>query len=250
MTPPASPPAARHKLPSWLDLRLVLGVILVLVSVLAGAKLVSSADKTVRVWAARADLAAGTVLTDGDVRAVRVRLVDNAEQYLAVTRSPAGQTLRRDMGRDELIPAAALGAKPCGMLVSIPVGAQHVPSTVAKGYRVDVYATAKSGSKETVQVLRAVTVQAVQRPRGGLVGSGGEWSVVVRVPGESSVAVVQAVRGSDIDVTVVDEPMPGADSECGAPAQPKPTKPAADRSREPKPSVGQALGWAEGAGAR
>jgi hypothetical protein len=204
----------------------------------------------VRVWAASADLAAGTVLTGSDVREVRVRLVDNAGSYLAAGRSPAGQTLLRDLGKNELIPAAALGAKPCGTLVSVPVGAQHVPSTVAKGDRVDVYATVKSGAKQTVQVLRAVTVQAVQRPRGGLAGSGGEWSVVVRVPGDRAVAVVQAIRASDIDISVVDEPVPGAGSECGAPAQPKATKPAADRSPDRNRPVGEALRRAHGAGAQ
>jgi hypothetical protein len=220
MTAPASPPAARLRLPSWLDLRLVLGVLLVLISVLAGAKIMSSGDKTVPVWAVNADLAAGTVLKPGDVRPVRVRLLDNAPRYLAATRSPEGQTLKRDLGRDELLPRDAIGAKPCGSLLSVPVNAQHLPASVAKGQRVDVYATGKSGSKETAQVLRAVTVQAVQRPRGGIVGGGGEWAVVVRVPADRSAAVVQAIRGSDLDVAIADEPVAGADTECGAPVQP------------------------------
>jgi hypothetical protein len=85
---------------------------------------------------------------------------------------------------------------------------------------VDVYATGKSGAKDTAQVLRAVTVQAVQRPRGGIVAGGGEWAVVVRVPADRSEAVVQAIRASDIDVAIVDEPVAAADTECGAPVQP------------------------------
>jgi hypothetical protein len=101
------------------------------------------------------------------------------------------------------------------------VSAQHLPASVAKGQRVDVYATGKSGSRETSQVLRAVTVQAVQRPRGGIVAGGGEWAVVVRVPSDRSAAVVQAIRGSDLDVAIADEPVAGADTECGAPVQPR-----------------------------
>jgi hypothetical protein len=240
MTAPASPPAARHRLPSWLDLRLVLGVLLVLASVLAGAKLFLSADRTVRVWAVTGDLAAGTVLAADDVRSVPVRLVENPGRYLRAGRSPAGQTLTRDIGRDELLPEAALRPELCGSLVSIPVSSQHVPGSIAKGQRIDVYATAKSGDRKTSQVLRAVPVQAVQRPRGGLVAGGGEWSVVVRVPDGLPVRVVQAIRGAEIDVTVADQPVKVAADGCGAPDQP-----AADTA-----ATGGGSGPGQGAGNR
>src|SRR4051794_19594970 len=72
--PPAdalpAPPPRRVRPPRWLDLRLVLGVLLVLGSVLLGARVVSSADATVPVWAAAGDLAAGTVLSGNDLVAV------------------------------------------------------------------------------------------------------------------------------------------------------------------------------------
>ena len=54
------PTPRRVRPPRWLDLRLVLGVLLVLGSVLLGARVVGAADATVPVWAAAGDLAAGT----------------------------------------------------------------------------------------------------------------------------------------------------------------------------------------------
>src|SRR3954449_3519595 len=68
------PVPRRVRPPRWLDLRLVLGVLLVLGSVLLGARVVGAADATVPVWAVTGDLAAGTHLVAADLRAVDVRL--------------------------------------------------------------------------------------------------------------------------------------------------------------------------------
>lgn len=202
MTAPVSPPANRHRLPSWFDLRLVLGILLVLVSVLVGARIVASADHSVRVWAVTADFAAGTLLTAEDVHPVRVRLLDNADRYLAVASSPAGKTLIRGLGKNELLPQSALVDEPCGSVVSLPVNAAHVPASIAKGQRVDVYATGKQeNSGETNPVVQSVTVQAVQRPKGSLV-SAAEVSLIIRVPSDRVGAVIGALRGSEIDVVI------------------------------------------------
>lgn len=202
---PPSPPATRHQLPSWLDPRLVLGVLLVLVSVLVGAQVVASADRTVRVWAVNADLAAGTVLDRGDLQAVRVRLVDNRDRYVRTTeRSVPGRTLTRDVGRGELLPVRALAARPCGSEVSIPVTTRHAPASVRRGARIDVFATTKGDQAgRTVQVLQNATVQSVLRPQGGILNAASEWSVIVRVEDDQAATVVQAVRTADIDITVL-----------------------------------------------
>ena len=75
--PPTAPPEVlpgptprRVRPPRWLDLRLVLGVLLVLGSVLLGARIVSAADATVPVWTAVRDLAPGTELRADDLVAV------------------------------------------------------------------------------------------------------------------------------------------------------------------------------------
>src|SRR5262249_53296982 len=71
---PGSPRPRRIAAPSWLDIRLVLGIALVLGSVLVGASVVASARHTSAAIAAVRSLAAGTVLAADDVRIVQVRL--------------------------------------------------------------------------------------------------------------------------------------------------------------------------------
>jgi hypothetical protein len=205
MAEPSSPPATRQRLPSWLDFRLVVGVLLLLGSAVVGARLIGAADRSVEVWAARAELAAGTTLRAEDVVVVRARLFDAAGRYLAAGQSPDGRTLNRDIGSGELLPRAALGRSPAGSLVSIPVGAQHAPESLRAGQRIDVYATptGRSDARQTVRVLAAIPVQDVRRGGGGVLAGEPALVVVVRVPTEAAAAVVQALRTADIDITVV-----------------------------------------------
>ncbi|MFG1921204.1 SAF domain-containing protein [Cryptosporangium sp. NPDC048952] len=210
MSAPASPPARRRRVPSWFDLRFVLGVVLVLVSVIGGAWWFAAADRTAPVWAVTRDLGAGTVLAADDVAVVRVRLPENGEQYLgAGGASPVGRSLNRDVGAGELLPRAALIDRSCGSEVSIPVAALHVPATIRRGVKVDVFATPREG--RTTRVLAAVTVQ--DAVRGSDLGGGS--ALVVRVADSLAPEVVSAVRTAEIDVVVVSGSAPG--DGCGAP---------------------------------
>jgi hypothetical protein len=208
MSAPASPAAVRRRVPSWFDLRFVLGVLLVLVSVVVGAKMFALADRTTRVWAAAQALAAGTVLTRADLVAVRARLPESSSRYLAAGGpSPFGRPLARDVGSGELLPGAALAGQVCGSEMSIPVSSRHLPSTVRRGSRVDVFATATADhGGETAQVLNGVTVQAVVGAGSALASSVSESALVVRVAGGLAADVVAAMRSGEIDVVVVDGP--------------------------------------------
>jgi hypothetical protein len=198
----------RLRRPSWLDLRLVIGLLLVLGSVLVGARIVAAADRTTPVWAVRNDLAAGTALAPDDLVVVRMRVSAGADRYLATGRSPAGLTLTRDVGAWELLPADALRARTDGSMVSIPVSPQHVPSTVRPGQRIDVYATTKGpgGALRTERVLEGVPIQQVRFPPRGVLSATAEVALVVWVPPESAVALVRALRSAEIDVTTRSRP--------------------------------------------
>jgi hypothetical protein len=54
--------------PRWLDLRLILGIALVLAAVVVGAEVVQGARHTDRMLAVTHDLAAGTILQIGDLK--------------------------------------------------------------------------------------------------------------------------------------------------------------------------------------
>lgn len=230
---PPSPPARRLRQPSWLDLRVVLGLLLVVVSVLAGARVVAAADRSQPVWAVTQDLAAGTVLTPGDLSAVRLRLSAGAERYLQAGSPPTGRALSRDVGAGELLPRSAVIAEPPGQEISLPVSALHVPESLRRGQRVDVFGTvggAGTGTAvpTTVRVLTGVPVQDVRRPRGTLAGAGGlDLAVVVRVAPEQAAEVVRALRGGALDIAVA----------VGSPAAPDGLGPSRAAGSGPAPSA-------------
>src|SRR5688572_8998857 len=106
---PQSPRAGRLAAPGWLDGRLLLGVLLVLASVVAGARVLSSADESTPVWVTTRALSSGAQLGEGDLELSRVRLFGSSSGYLAGSK-PVGYVLRRSVGAGELLPTAALAA--------------------------------------------------------------------------------------------------------------------------------------------
>lgn len=239
---PPSPPARRLPTPSWFDLRLALGVLLVLVSVVLGARVVSAADHSVQVWGVTGDFAAGTTLASGDVRPVKVRLYADADRYLRAAQPPVGRTLNRAVSSGELLPAGALGTAPSGQMVSLPVAALHAPDSLAHGQRVDVFATtarSAGGNGQTVRVLSGVTVQSVRRPSGGIRSTGDQLAVLVRVAPAETAAVIAAVNGAALDVTIVlgDGSRSGGGPVAGpAVGSPSPSPAAGTRVPSPTPS--------------
>lgn len=142
---PGSPRASRLATPGWLDGRLVLGVLLVLVSVVVGARVLSSADRSTLVYALREDMAAGSEVGADDVVPVRVRLFDSADDYLSADQAiPGGYVLRRQVGAGELLPRKALspvGEEVDYRVVTVAVEGGHLPSTLTAQQQVDVWVT-------------------------------------------------------------------------------------------------------------
>lgn len=138
------PAATRAGSAGWRDPRLWVGVVLVAGSVVAGARILSGADDMTQVWSASSDLAVGQTLTADDLRATRLRFDDGADRdrYLGVDDElPAALTLTRPLAEGELVPVAALGEEAADdtVAVSIAVPAEHVPTDLARGSRVDVW---------------------------------------------------------------------------------------------------------------
>ena len=206
---PGSAPR-RVRPPRWLDLRLVLGVLLVLGSVLLGGRVVAAADATVPVWSAAGDLAAGTVLTTGDLVAVDVRLDDVAGAYLATSTRPDGRTLARAVRGGELLPRTALEEPAELVQLALPVQAGYVPPGLDRGQVVDVYAVADpaagasgAGSGSVALVVAAAPVQAISgRTEGVLSTATTTVQVVVSVPAGQAPAVLGAIGGRALVVVV------------------------------------------------
>lgn len=212
---PASPPAGRLAAPSWLDTRLVLGVLLVLVSVVVGARVLSSADRSQLVWSTTRDLAAGSSVAAEDLRPVQVRLFDSAGGYVAAGGAPpTGFVLDRPLAAGELLPGSALvrpGDDVDLRLVTVPVLPGHYPPSLSKGQRVDVWATT-DGTAAPAEgapapgsrlVLAGLTVEQSPDAGGALGGAGAERAVVlVLAPGDVE-ALVTAMSQGRLDLVRV-----------------------------------------------
>jgi hypothetical protein len=189
---PPSPRPRRIATPSWLDLRLVLGVALVLASVLGGAQLFAHARRTYPKVAARRDLASGTILTADDVTLVRVQLPGAGRGvYLDHVQDAVGRTLARPVTAGELVPAGAVTAVPAGTTVTIPLPTGSAPD-LRKGQRIELWAST-SGCASVV-LLPDVVVQSVRSDAGGAFGDGAAGQdVVISVPPALADRVVQAL---------------------------------------------------------
>lgn len=224
------PAPRRVRPPRWLDLRVVLGVLLVLGSVLLGARIVSAADATVRVWAAAGDLAPGTALAPGDLVAVDVRLDATADAYLSAASRPEGRVLARAVGAGELLPRSVLEEPADQVQLALPVQAGYVPPGLDRGQLVDVYAVADpalgagqtAGGSVTIVVRRA-PVQAISgRSEGVLSTPTTVVQVVVAVPADRAADVLTAVGGRPLVVVVHDSVDSGSGSSAAEVPRPAP----------------------------
>lgn len=206
--------ARRVQAPSWRDPRLLVGLVLVLASVVLGARVVSAAQQTVGVWSLTRAVGAGQPLTSADLRVVQVHLDEaTATAYLPASEGLAGDLVAlRGLTQGELLPRTALGRT--GDLSSRPVTVPvsgNVPQGVQVGALVDVWVVRSDGAPngsvltgpdllvETAEVSAVVT-------GGGALGARSGADIQVVVPQDAMPAVLQAVSDDD-DIVLV--PVPG-----------------------------------------
>ncbi|HET7067730.1 MAG TPA: hypothetical protein VFI21_09015 [Nocardioides sp.] len=138
------PAARRASAPGWRDPRLWVGVAIVAASVLVGALVLGSSDRTVPVWAVNDSLGAGHALTADDLAVRRVRFDGSDADSLyfrADEQLPADLRLSRDVGAGELLPRAAVAPVTDRDVRQVPVSVSpdQVPGSVGVGDAVDVY---------------------------------------------------------------------------------------------------------------
>jgi hypothetical protein len=126
---------------------MVVGVVIVAVCVLLGAKVLAGADDSIAVWGLRHDVAAGASLGPDDLVPVRVHFAhEGAGAYLPAGSGPApGGRAVHDLVAGELLPRSAMAAADGPALVEVPlsVAPDDLPASVRRGAVVDVWVTPK-----------------------------------------------------------------------------------------------------------
>jgi hypothetical protein len=184
-----SPKAERARRPRWLDPKLFLGILLVLVSMALGARVIAMADQTVEVWALKdgVNLAPSVPLTEDDLVAKRVRFTsqEDADRYVSARESiPEGARMVRAVGEGEFLPRNAWTDKPDEELedTPIPVEPGLLPRSLRVGDRVDVYFVPANddGFPPKKGMLGASDIIVVDVPNSGAFTSG-QSSATIRI---------------------------------------------------------------------
>ncbi|MEV7961845.1 hypothetical protein [Oerskovia paurometabola] len=222
LDPLPTPTVARLRRPGWRDPRLLLGLVLVAASVALGSWAVSSAGRTVAVYAAAGPLTPGEPVDASSLRTVEVRRGAGDEKYF-----PAGQALPDDLvalrvvGDGELVARTAVGgaAELAVRAVAVPVTAA-LSDRVTDGTLVDVWfipavedgSVAGAGEKgvgegarEPYALASQVVVAQVAETSGTLV-TGGPTTLHVLVPTDDLPGVLAALAAEG-EIAVV--PVPG-----------------------------------------
>lgn len=216
----ATPRASRLQRPGWRDGRLVVGVLVVLLSVVIGAKVVASADDTTPVYAAARALVPGQVLTTADLTRVDVRIDGGEGPYLRADQDLApGSFALREVRAGELLPATAVGDKADVTVrpVTVPADATSV-SRLTTGSVVDVWVNPKMDSVgadtfgKPNRLLESASVAGLPEEGGARFGSSGTTGVQLMVPDERVQDLIAAID-QGARVTLV--PVPGSPLQDG-----------------------------------
>ncbi len=189
----ASPPAKRVQRGRWRDPRLWLGVVLVVASIVVGARLFAASDDTVAVWVLDVEGTAGMDVGADDVRAVDVHFgnASDAGRYLVAGASfPPGLHLVHDVAAGELLAVTAVTDAAGDVPAQLPLGVpgSGMPSDLARGDVVEVWAVPTGADRQSSLVLGSVPVVAVAAA--GQDGVSGDRQVLVSLPDDVDLAAV------------------------------------------------------------
>ena len=170
-----SAPAQRHRKARWKDGRLVVGVLLVAITALAGAKMLSTADDTTMIWAAKRDIPLGTTLTSDDLTTVRVRFSSSgdASKYVAADADLKGLVAARRIDEGEFVPKEAAVPKSDQDQTELPLSVEtgRLPADTAVGDKVDIWVVPKSENQSATRLWSEVRVLQIDSVKGVSGGS-------------------------------------------------------------------------------
>ena len=202
-----------------IDVRLLIGIALVIVSVVAVIGIVSASDRRVTVYAAASALTPGDRIDAGDLLERQVALDGADGLYLAPGDLPAGGLVVGSVVRGgELVPVAAVGSTEGGRSTSLVLElGTRVSAAVVPGALVDVWsAPAATGGltdagafgPPAVLASDAVVVRVVDDD--GIVAAADGDAVEVLVPRSRVARLLQAIANGDA-LAIVPAGIPLAD---------------------------------------
>ena len=194
-------PATRMRRVRWRDARMWLGLGLIVVSMVAGARLLSASEDRAVVWRATRDLAPGATAVAEPVSVV----LDAAQDAYASGSQPLVGRMRVPVAAGALIPRDAVVDGAVGDVrdVTVPIDPLHAPVALAAGDVVDVWATPTDAGGHALAPLLVLSNVLVADVATDAIGVGGEMPVVVELAAADVTTLVSAMRTGAIDLVRV-----------------------------------------------
>ncbi len=171
--------------------RLVTGLSLFIIALLAASLIAKEANRTVYVWASSTELAPGNIITQADIKATPVLLPESAKNYLSASAQIIGAVVKFRVAAGDLIPLAAITSTSDQLdlrAVPLTIESTDLPMGLTRGEVIDIYAIPTSNSTsnptsnprsivESTLLTERVSVSAVSERN-----NSGKASVVVSLP--------------------------------------------------------------------
>jgi hypothetical protein len=185
----------------WFDPRFAIGIVLVVLSVLGVVAVVTAADSSVMVYAARSSLSPGDRVHASDFDPRSVRLGSLGGRYLLDGEIPrTGFVVTRAVSAGELVPASAVGDVAGTAWASIVVSVNgELARSVGEGSMVDLWSAKETEDNvfgpPTVLVASATVVRVIAKD--GVIADRSQQAVEVLVPRTKTAAVLEAIANTD-----------------------------------------------------
>ena len=178
---------------------------LLALSLFAAFAITGQANKSVKVWTASKDLAAGDVIKIGSTSLVKVFLPVNSSQYLNEKSKIMDLVVTRRILKGELIPNSALSAAYDGesnRSVPLKIERNDLPNDLVSGQSVDIYSLPQEGvnsskSTKTELISTDVVVESIDLKSKEM---GGEIGIVLKIPERDVIYLLSAINQSRIVV--------------------------------------------------
>ena len=163
--------------------RLITGISLFIIAILAASLIAKEANRTVYVWASATELAPGNIITAADIKATPVLLPESAKNYLSSAAQIIGTVVKSGVAVGDLIPLAAIAITLDQLTlraVPLTIESTDLPMGLTRGEIIDIYAIPSSDPRsigEATLLTERVSVSAVSERN-----NSGKASVVVSLP--------------------------------------------------------------------
>jgi hypothetical protein len=160
--------------------RLITGISLFIIAILAASLIAKEANRTVYVWASATELAPGNIITAADIKATPVLLPESAKNYLSASAQIIGTVVKSRVAVGDLIPLAAIASTLDQLTlraVPLTIESTDLPMGLTRGEVIDIYAIPTSDPRsigEATLLTERVSVSAVSER-----SNSGKASVVV-----------------------------------------------------------------------